>query len=111
MTKEEMIYVLQNAKYDGNGDCLNVECRSRVSGKWGKNALPTWDFYNYDYRIIEPKRIEITKDLRGKWFRRKDDKVKWEYSIGAISVTEKIIKLDGIFYTEDALNREWELVD
>lgn len=61
MTKEEMIYVLQNVKYHAKGYCTNVEYRYKDDSKWRKTASPVWDFDSFDYRIKpETKRVPLT---------------------------------------------------
>ena len=111
MTNEEIIDVVSRAKYHENGDCINVECRSHDSEKWVKNVKPSWNFYSSDYRIMEPKRIVITKDLRGKWFRDKYDNKKTEYAVTAIDYDSPMIYIDDEWYKAKELNERWELVD
>ena len=61
MTREEMIYVLQNVKYDAKGYCTNVEYRDKDDSEWRKTASPVWDFDCFDYRIKpETKRVPLT---------------------------------------------------
>lgn len=50
MTLEEMIYVLQNAKFDEKGFCTNVEY-SINKKDWKLAITPIWNFDRNTYRI------------------------------------------------------------
>ena len=83
MEIQEMIEVLSNVKSNEKGECVNVDCRCRLTahgtkGEWHTCKNPEWDFCTTDYRIKpEPKRVALTmqdlidRELSGKTMRVK----------------------------------------
>ena len=98
MELKEMIKVMQH--FDNGGD---VECEEYGDNEWKVTSNPCWDWFDYNYRIKEPKQ-KVTIE---KWLMQST--IDKEYRIVETSLVDTVVNFKKIKLVESYEVELWKL--